>query len=539
MFHKKLTILLVLLTAITSFSQTKGTRPNVIVILADDLGYGDVGFNRTADFPKDRGVIPTPELDKLANQGIICKNAHVAHPFCGPSRVALLTGMMPHRIGAQYNLPNNIKSPLGVATDQTYFAKVLQDANYNTAAFGKWHLGFAEGKYQPLDRGFDYFFGFLGGGKNYFEREYEDAFYRRQDSKNPVINEYQDPLQRNRTYVDRNEFDKDDYLTDVLTNDAINYIQKNKSKENPFMMYLAYNAPHTPLQAPADEIAKFKENNPNFEKLIRNSPYILNSRAVEKQKNPEKKAALIEKFVQARITYATMVTNLDTNVGKLVAELKKDKEVYNNTIIVFLSDNGGYTYSKGAVNYPLYALKGSVFEGGHKVPMFVHWPNKIKKTSIYPYQISALDLYPTLSQLAGAKIPSKKVLDGSYFMDAIIANKEIRPNDALLILRPQNGFHNASVIAYPWKVVKTGGNGKWKLFDIEKDPGEQHDKSETGANATKTIESLASKGYNLVKEFKDVKPAWFDHERGEGHPHRKLWFTTQQLPQYDKTFKTN
>lgn len=533
------TLLVVLFCSLGQIiGQTKGTRPNVIIILADDLGYGDVGFNRGGDYPADRGIIPTPNIDKLANSGIICSNAHVAHPFCGPSRAALLTGVMPHRIGAQYNLPNDITSPLGIPTDETFFSKILQDEKYNTAAFGKWHLGFTEGSYQPLDRGFDYFFGFLGGGKNYFESEYEDSFYRRQGTSNPVINEYQDPLQRDRAYVSKEEFEQDEYLTDILTDDAISYVTKNKDKSDPFMMYLAYNAPHTPLQAPADEIAQFKIDNPNFEDLIRNSPYITESTPVSKESDATKKEELIEKFVQARITYATMVTNLDKNVGRLVAELKKDMNVYNNTAIVFLSDNGGYTYSKGAVNYPLYALKGSVYEGGHRVPMFVHWPNKIKSSGSYKYQISSLDLYPTLVDLAGGSIPEGKILDGKSFMDKLISNEELRPNEPLIIMRPQNGFHNASLFSNPWKIVKTGGNGKWKLFDIENDPGETNDQSNSEPNADEIIQGLINKGIEVTKQFKDVKPGWFDHERGDGHPHRALWFATEELPQYDKLFGT-
>ena len=227
-----------LLNASHAFTQTQGSRPNIIVILADDLGYADVGFNREAGFPDDLGVVPTPNIDLLANDGIICKNAHVAHPFCGPSRVGLLTGMYPHRIGAQYNLPNDIASTMGVPTNETYFPKLLQDTGYKTAAFGKWHLGFSEGSYQPLDRGFDYFFGFLGGGKGYFENGYEDNFYNRLGGSNPVTNEYQDPLWRNRGYVDRNEFSNavdEDYLTDILTDDAINYLSSNASSTEPFL----------------------------------------------------------------------------------------------------------------------------------------------------------------------------------------------------------------------------------------------------------------------------------------------------------------
>ncbi|AWG23268.1 hypothetical protein FFWV33_17910 [Flavobacterium faecale] len=531
-------------------AQTKATKPNIIVILADDLGYGDVGFNRatnTASFPVDRGVIPTPNIDALANNGIICKNAHVAHPFCGPSRAAILTGMYPHRIGAQYNLPNDITSTLGIPTNETYFSTLVQEANYNTAAFGKWHLGFAEGLYQPLDKGFDYFFGFLGGGKGYFESGYEDLFYRRLGGSNPTTNEYQDPLQRNRAYVDRAEFSNvgdEDYLTDVLTNDAIQYVAQNKLKADPFFMYLAYNAPHTPLEAPQSEIALFKQNNPDFENLVRNSTYITESNPITKIKDADARAAKIEEFVQDRITYATMVTNLDTNIGKLVAELKKDPTVFNNTVIIFLSDNGGYTYSKGAVNFPLDALKGSVLEGGHKVPMFVHWPNKITTPSIYNYQVSSLDLYPTIVNLAGGTLSNSKIIDGKDIMDKLIAGEDVRPNgEATYIMRPQNGFHNAAVMSYPWKIVKTGGKGKWRLFNVVNDPGETNDVRKAEPDGEQIVQKLLDQAVAWCKEFKNVKPAWYDNDGEDGpdgpvgHPHSGMW-DDGTLPGYDSLFES-
>ncbi|WP_366184016.1 sulfatase-like hydrolase/transferase [Flavobacterium ovatum] len=536
--------------------ETKATKPNIIVILADDLGYGDVGFNRATNsepFPADRGIIPTPNIDALANAGIICKNAHVGHPFCGPSRAALLTGMYPHRIGAQYNLPNDITSTLGIPTNETFFSQLIQkDAAgnklYNTAAFGKWHLGFSEGLYQPLDRGFDYFFGFLGGGKGYFESGYEDLFYRRLGGSNPTTNEYQDPLQRNRNYVDRNEFsnvENEDYLTDVLTNDAISYIGANANKPNPFFIYLAYNAPHTPLEAPANEIAQFKQDNPDFENLVRNSTYITESNPVTKITDPTARAAKIEEFVQDRITYATMVTNMDTNIGKVVTELKKDMDVYNNTVIIFLSDNGGYTYSKGAVNFPLAALKGSVLEGGHKVPMFVHWPNKITTPAIYNFQVSSLDLYPTIVNLAGATVPSAKTIDGKDIMPSLLLGTDVRPDgQALYIMRPQNGFHNGAIMSYPWKIVKTGGSGKWKLFNIVNDPGETNDVRRTEANAEDIIQKLLDQAVAWVKEFKDVKPAWYDNDGDDGpdgptgHPHQASW-DDGVLPGYDRLFESS
>ena len=517
-------------------AQTQGSKPNIVFILADDLGYADVGFNRDSSYPADRGIIPTPNLDALATNGIICTNGHVAHPFCGPSRAALLTGVYPHRIGAQYNLPNNITTDLGIPTSETFFPKLLQDVNYNTAAFGKWHLGFEEGSYQPLDRGFDYFFGFLGGGKNYFERKYETAFYRRQGGANPVTNEYQDPLQRNRDYVDPTEFGLDEYLTDILTDEAVGYIDNNASSSDPFFMYVSYNAPHTPLQAPQAEIDAFKVNNPDFEDLVRNSTYVTNSNPVTKLTDPVEREAKIEEIVTARINYATMVVNMDANIGRIVDELKKDMSVFNNTLIVFLSDNGGKVLTAGAVNYPLAQWKGSVNEGGHRVPMFFHWPNQISTGQTYNHLVSALDLYPTFVDLAGGIIPSSKTLDGVSLMDELILGEDAREDNPIYVVRPQKGFQNASINLGKYKIVKKGGNGEWQLFDTDTDIGETQNLAGTLPNAQEIIDDILEKAVIWAKEFKDVKPGWFDNERNGGHPHRTLWFDTQELPQYDKLF---
>ncbi|TXG35141.1 sulfatase-like hydrolase/transferase [Seonamhaeicola maritimus] len=534
-----------LFLALNVFAQTANTRPNVIVILADDLGYGDVGFNRDAynstyPFPAERGVIPTPNIDALANNGIICTNAHVAHPFCGPSRVGLLTGIMPHRIGAQYNLPNDITTTLGVPTNETYFSNLLQGANYNTAAIGKWHLGFSDGSYQPLDRGFDYFFGMLGGGKNYFESIYEDNFYNRQGGSNPVTNEYQDPLWRDRDYVAESEFSDavdEDYLTDVLTDEAIAYIAANAPSSDPFFMYLSYNAPHTPLQAPAAEIAQFKLDNPNFESLVNNSDYIKNSNPVTNLPLEDQQAK-IDELTDARVTYATMVANMDENIGRVIAELQKDMTEYNNTLIIFLSDNGGYTFSKGAVNWPLDALKGSVKEGGHKVPMFVHWPAQISTPTTYNHQLSSLDLYPTLVNLAGNNlIPIDKTLDGVDFMDDLIAGTDARPDETLVIMRPQNGFHNGGLSSDKWKIVKTS-SGQWKLYDILNDPGETTDLRGSEPNAEQIIQDMLDDAIAIVADFKDVKPLWYDNDgNGSGHPHSFLW-NDGTLPAYDQLFES-
>lgn len=510
---------------------TNNSRPNIIVILADDLGYGDVGFNRDSSFPEDLGIIPTPNLDALAQNGIIFKNAHVAHPFCGPSRVAIMTGMMPHRIGAQYNLPNNINGTLGPSTAETYFPKLLQDAGYNTAAIGKWHLGFVENLYQPQDRGFDYFFGFLGGGKQYFESDYEDSWYN-----NPSqTNEYRNPLRRNRNYISIDEFSDngdEDYLTDILTDDAIAYINNNSPSADPFFMYLSYNAPHTPLQAPAAEIAQFKQDNPNFESLVLNSDYINNSNPVAKGTSTP------QELTEKRIVYATMVANMDANIGRVVSALQNKGEL-ENTLIIFLSDNGGYTFSKGAVNYPLDALKGSVKEGGHKVPMFIHWPDQINSGATFDHQISSLDLYPTLVDLAGGTVPSDKTLDGVSFMDNVLDGVNARQDEPLIIMRPQNGFHNGGMVKNQWKIVKTGGNGSWKLYNILNDPGESTDLRSTEQNAEAIIQELMDDTVQIIGPFKSVKPQWYDNDGdGSGHPHSFLW-NDGTLPAYDKLFESS
>ncbi|WP_068472404.1 sulfatase-like hydrolase/transferase [Saccharicrinis aurantiacus] len=559
----KFTSILLFLLGITFtvYSQTQGTRPNIIVILADDLGYGDVGFNRDPNYPADRGVIPTPQLDALATNGIICSSAHVAHPFCGPSRAAIMTGIYPHRIGAQYNLPNDITTTLGIPENEIYWSKVVDQTGYHSMALGKWHLGFTEGKYQPMDRGFDEFFGFLGGGKNYFRSEYDNVWYKNPEDHadynapkdNPNTNEYLDPLQRNRDYVDRKEFGSDEYLTDILTDQAIDFIdRKGGDADNPLLMYLAYNAPHTPLQAPQNEIDQFLIDNPAFEQNIRiDGGYIRTSDPVSKSNNVDKEAQsyveddgrvwndlteeeknaerilaeerLFEKMVDARIVYATMVANLDKNIGRLTQKLK-DMNIMDNTLIVFFSDNGGYTFSKGAVNYPLNSLKGSVDEGGHRVPFFIHWPNQIETPSTYPYQISALDLYPTFVNLAGGTIPITKTIDGLDFMDKMLAGEEVRPNQTIHVLRPQNGFHNAAIISYPYRITRKGGNGQWKLFDVNVNPEKQLSGSIDGKPVQDIIDELVGQGADWIREFKDVKPAWFDHDRGDGHPHRILWF---------------
>ena len=522
-------LLLFLILPILSFAQTEGTRPNIILIFVDDLGYTDVGFNRDANFLPEYGVIPTPELDELAAGGVVAKNAHVAHPFCGPSRAALLTGVYPHRICAQYNLPNDITSPLGVSTDEKFFSKVLQENDYNTAAIGKWHVG-ADSQFAPNSRGFDYFFGMIGGGHQYFESDYENQWI---NSGGTTTNEYRVPLLRNTEYVTPEEFDNDEYLTDILTEEAVYYINEMAPDSDPFFMYLAYNAPHTPLQAPEEDIEQFKADNPGFETLIASSPDILDAVIPANWTGTEEEYRA--ELVGDRITYATMVTIMDEGIG-LVKDAVDANGLTDNTLIIFMSDNGGKLRQAGAVNYPLTAGKGSVDEGGHRVPMFFNWPNTIPPGGTYDHLVSSLDLYPSFLNLAGITPGNDKLLEGKTIMDEVITNQDARPGESVYAMRPFNGFHNGAVMNGNYKILKKGNNATaeaWKLYDIMNDLSETTDIRESLPEGEELVNDILEEAVAWVSDFQNVGPCWFDHDNP--HPHEALW-DDGNLPRYDALF---
>jgi len=529
MKNLKFILVLLLFLPIFSFGQTQGTRPNIILIFADDLGYTDVGFNRDASYVPEYGAIPTPKLDSLALTGVVAKNAHVAHPFCGPSRAALMTGVYPHRICAQYNLPNDLNSSFGVDANETFFSKALQDDNYNTAAIGKWHLG-VDQQFIPNNRGFDYFFGMIGGGHEYFESSYEQTWI---NNGGTTTNEYRVPLLRDTTYVTPAEFDNDEYLTDILTEEAVNYINNNAASTDPFFIYLAYNAPHTPLQAPAADIAQFKLDNPNFETLVANSPDILNANIPSNWTGTpqEYRASLVED----RIIYATMVTIMDKGIGQ-VKDAVDANGITNNTLIIFMSDNGGKLRQGGAANYPLTNGKGSTDEGGHRVPMLFNWPNTLPAGTTYDHLISSLDLYPSFLDLAGTAVPTGKLLEGKKVMNELITNQNARTGESVYVMRPYAGFHNGAVMHGDYKISKKGNNptaAAWKLYNIMTDPGEQNDIRTSLPNAEDLVDSLLQLGITWVSDFNSVIPCWYDHDNP--HPHEALW-NSGDLPDYDDLF---
>lgn len=454
-------------------------KPNILVILCDDLGYSDLGFNGSKE-------IPTPALDELAENGTIFTSAYVAHPFCGPSRASLMTGLYAHKIGAQFNLPPNSGETIkkGISLEETFISKVLDDAGYNTGIMGKWHLG-SNAEFHPSVRGFDDFYGFLGGGHNYHPEQYRAAYKRQEESGRKIIWDYLHPLEHNGKEVRETE-----YLTDALSREGVRFINEASKTKDPFFLYMSYNAPHTPLEAKEEDLKLFSH--------------------IKDKK---------------RKTYAAMVYAVDRGVKRIVNSLKESGQ-YENTLIVFFSDNGGKTKA-GATNFPLKEGKGSAYEGGYRVPMFFHWANVVPAGKKYDYNVSALDFYPTFARLAGAKLPEGKQLDGKNIWDNFLQNKDPRKDENIYVLRHRNGFSDVGVRKNEWKAVKAYQQ-KWKLFNVDNDMAESNDLSKTHPKILN----------NLVRETEvwsgtHIQPLWW-HDVKTG----KQW-KADNMPKFDITFKVD
>lgn len=454
-------------------------RPNILLIMADDLGYNDVGFNGSTE-------IITPQLDQLAAEGMVFSSAYVAHPFCGPSRMGLLSGRYPHEIGGPYNLPDYSTGDYtnwGLSTRETTIASVLQSAGYYTGIMGKWHVGQTEA-YHPNNRGFEEFYGFLGGGKEYFGPYLAPPGY-----------DYDIQPQFNGVFDD--SLTENDYLTDVLTDYGVAFIEEAAERPQPFFLFMSYNAPHTPLQAKQSDMDLF--------------PGLSGDRK----------------------TYAGMVYGMDRGVGELVTALQQTGQ-YTNTLIVFLSDNGGRS-DAGASNAPLRGNKGDTSEGGFRVPMFVHWPGVIASNSTFTHPVTALDFYPTFAELAEAVIPEGKELSGKNIWNDLLAGTNPRPGEPIYSVRYRSAFNatgetDVGIRVDNWKALKWYGRD-WQLFDLETDIHEDVDVS-TNSPANQTILS------DMVLEAElwsagHITPLWFDNEAGE-----KDWYE-KGMPHYDEIFSSS
>ena len=398
-------------------------RPNIVLIIADDLGYGDLGCYGCPD-------IRTPVIDRLAARGVRFTDFYANAPECSPTRTALMTGRYQQRVGGlecaigtgnvgRYDDAIRLaeQHDLGLPTSQTTIVRLLKQAGYTVVGFGKWHLGY-EPKFGPLEHGFDHFFGPLGGGVDYY--------YHCEWDGTPMLYEDEKPVRR------------EGYMTDLITEAALGFLEREQGRK-PFLLYLPYTAPHTPLEAPDDKPAKARTK---------------------------------ENWNQGtRATYATMVERLDTSIGKILAAIDR-KGLAHSTLVIFASDNGG---TRTGRNAPFSGTKGGLFEGGIREPCIVRWPGKLPEGKVTDQPAIMMDLSASIVRIAGAAWPKAHPPDGIDILQHLQEDRPTRPRT--LFFRQRRGDRT-------WRAVRDGAlkhltrrDGeqlKEYLFDLKADPGEKN-----------------------------------------------------------------
>ncbi len=397
-------------------------KPNIVIILADDLGHADLGFQGCRD-------IPTSHIDSLAKGGVRCSNGYVSCPYCSPTRAGLLSGRYQERFGHEFN-PGPAgakKDSFGLPLTETTLADRLKAAGYATGAVGKWHLGEAE-RFRPQRRGFDEFFGFLGGGHPYFPGQGA-------------------PIYRGNQVVEEKE-----YLTDAFAREAVAFVRRHK--DQPFFLYLAFNAVHTPMHATDERLKRF--------------------------------ASISD---EKRRTYAAMLAAMDEGVGKVLDALRA-AQLEDNTLIFFFSDNGGPTMLGTTINAsrndPLRGSKRTTLEGGIHVPFVVRWKGKLPAGAVYEQPVIQLDVLPTALAAAGVTAQPDWRLDGVNLLPYLNGANAASPHDSLYwrlgrqwaIRRGDWKLVRYDEAADSTEVRSVASNVKVtppRLYNLAKDIGERHD----------------------------------------------------------------
>ena len=419
---------------------TSLAKPNVIIIYADDMGYGDLGSYGCKD-------IPTPNIDQLAAEGVRFTDGYVSAPQCAPSRVGLLSGKYQNRLGFEYNTPKRLWFSHGFPRSEKTVGALMKARGYTTGVIGKWHMG-AGPDLHPNKRGFDEFFGTLFGHSSFIP-PFNVMSRALKDHKLPSSD-----IQRNGTTVD-----EQDYLTDAFSREAVAFIERNQKK--PFFLYLPYTAPHGPLQA--------------SEKYLKRFPAI---------KNPKRK------------TYAAMVSALDDGVGEIMAKLK-ERNLEENTLVFFISDNGATRRTSYGDNGPLRAWKGSLHEGGIRVPFIMNWKGTLPAGVVDSRPVIQLDATATAVALAGGDTSK---MDGVNLMPYLLKQKDGVPHKQLFWRIMSWAYMNTgepyqkATRRGDWKLVLTGK--EWQLFNLKDDISEKND--------------LAAQHPELVKELKTSWNEWED-----------------------------
>lgn len=433
--------------------EAASAKPNIVIILADDLGNADLGY-RGSD-------IKTPNIDTLAKDGVQLEDFY-GMPVCTPARAELMTG----RYAMRYGLETLVIFPshtYGLPTDERTLAQALKDAGYDTAMVGKWHLGHADQKYWPQNRGFDHFYGNLVGEVDYFTKE-----------RGGIVD-----WQRNGTFLR-----EDGYFTTLIGDEAVMIIDHHDTAK-PLFLYVASLAPHAPYQAPKEDVEAYKDLTGDIH----------------------------------RQTYAAMITDLDKLVGRIVNALKQ-KDMLDNTLIVFSSDNGGATsalFATGArspeereesggvgleekppaSNGPFRGGKGSLHEGGVRVPTIFYWPAKLKPV-VVTEPLDMVDIMPTVLALAGGSGSADHPFDGKDIWQTLSAGAPSPHEDILINVEAFRG----AIRKGNWKLVKIALlPGKTELFDLSKDPGEQSNVADQFPEIAADLEA------RLLAYAKEKKPS--------------------------------
>ena len=424
-------------------------KPNILVILADDLGYGDIGVHGGKD-------VPTPNIDRLATSGVRCTSGYVSAPICAPSRAGFVTGRYQTRFGFEHNPRVGDEDQLGLPLNQRTLADYLREAGYATSLKGKWHLGFKPA-FLPQARGFDDYFGFLVAMHNYVlhpnaQPQFEAAY------------------SRNMIYRGRELQKLDGYTTDLFTDEALGFMKSHSNK--PWFLYLAYNAVHTPLEI----LKKYGDRVP---------------------------AAVID---PERRGYLSLLIGLDDNIGRVLRYLR-DSGNETNTLVFFFSDNGGagrkpfLSYNTGR-NTPLRGNKGQILEGGIRVPFFVSWPGRLPSGKTYDQPVISLDIAATA--LAAAGVPAPSALDGVNLLPFLTGQQQGSPHEVLCWrLGPQKAIRKGNWKLEDWRDFTSKTQSGWQLFNLASDIGEATD---VAARNPEVVAELTRRWADWDK--RNIAPLW-------------------------------
>jgi len=431
-------------------------KPNIVLIVADDLGNADLGCQGGME-------IPTPHIDSIAHNGVLFTSGYVSCPVCSPTRAGLMTGRYQQRFGHEFN-PDPDRNDadtgelFGLSLNEKTMADLLKAHGYVTGIMGKWHLGKETG-FHPLQRGFDEFYGFLGGSHHYLEPS--------ERGKEPILRGFE-------------ILQEDAYLTNAITREAAAYIERHQA--SPFFLYLTYNAVHTPLEAPSKYLDRFSN--------------------------------ITDKKHRA---YAAMLSAMDDGVGEVLTKLRQ-AGLEQDTLVFFISDNGGPEPMNTSNNGRLRATKGTVYEGGIRVPFLLQWPGKLPGGTVYHSPVISLDILTTALVAAGGHLPKDPPLDGVDLLPFVRKEKTGIPHESLCW---RMGVRRA-IRKGDWKLVQIGEKPV-ELYNLASDIGEETNRAASNPTVVAELETVY-KGWeaNMVPpRWKGARkrPQWQDE--AEGRQERK------------------